>query len=191
VNALPVLTLIAAVSADGFISTGQGVPWNLPRDKEHFRATTRGQWLLLGRRTYEEMIGWFEDRHPLVLTHDPSFIPPVGETVASVEEALQRAGAKGAMELFDCGGGGAFAAAMPLADRLILTHVDSTLGGGVPFPTVEPTEWQLTFQQVFPADAANPQGMRFATYERIRPPQKPLYAHYNNFKMSKITFGCI
>ncbi len=171
-NARPALTLIAAVSADGFISTGKGVPWNLPQDKEHFRRTTRGQWLLLGRRTYEEMIGWFEDRHPLVLTRDPSFIPPVGQTVASVEEALQLAGAKGATELFDCGGGGAFAAAMPMADRLILTHVDSTLGDGVPFPTVDLAKWRVTSQQVFPADAANPQGMRFATYERIRTPSK-------------------
>ena len=171
-KARPVLTLIAAVSADGFISTGKGVPWDLPRDKEQFRRTTRGQWLLLGRRTYEEMTGWFEDRHPLVLTRDPSFIPPVGETVASVEEALQRAEANGATELFDCGGGGAFAAAMPSADRLLLTHVDSTLGGGVPFPPVDPAEWRMTSQQKFSADAANPRGMRFATYERIRRPSK-------------------
>ncbi len=171
-NVRPVLTLIAAVSADGFISTGKGVPWDLPRDKEHFRRTTRGQWLLLGRRTYEEMIGWFEDRHPLVLTHDTSFIPPVGEAVASVEEALQRAGENGATELLNCGGGGAFAAAMSNADRLILTHVDSTLGGGVPFPPVNPADWQVTSQQEFPADAANPLDMRFATYERIRHPSK-------------------
>ena len=166
----PVLTLIAAVSADGFISTGQGVPWNLPRDKEHFRRTTRSQWLLLGRRTYEEMIGWFEDRHPLVLTRDPAFIPSVGETVASVAEALQLAAAHGAKDLFDCGGSGAFAAAMPCADRLILTHVDSTLGSGVPFPSVDPTEWQQTSRQDFPADASHAHALRFATYERLRPP---------------------
>ncbi len=169
-NARPVLTLVAIVSADGFISTGKGVPWNLPRDKEHFRRTTQGQWLLLGRRTYEEMIDWFEDRHPLVLTRDPSFVPTVGETVSSVEEALQIAGAQGATELFDCGGGGAFAAAMPVADRLILTQVDAILGGGVPFPTVNPAEWQVTSQQDFPADAANPRSLRFVTYERLRPP---------------------
>ncbi len=162
------MTLIAAVSADGFISTGQGVPWDLPRDKAHFRRTTQGQWLLLGRRTYEEMLGWFEDRHPLVLTRNQAFIPTVGETVATVAESLRAAGAGGATELFNCGGGDAFAAAMPYADRLILTHVDSLLGGGVPFPTVNPTEWQMTSEEAFPVDAANAQGIRFATYGRIR-----------------------
>ncbi len=164
----PVLTLIAAVSADGFISTGQGVPWNLPRDKEHFRRTTRSQWLLLGRRTFEEMTGWFEDRHPLVLTHSPVYAPPVGEVVASVAEALQVAAAGGAAELFVCGGGEAYAAAMPCADRLILTHVSSTLGSGVPFPDVPPTEWRQTSREDFPADATHAQALSFATYERPR-----------------------
>lgn len=169
----PLLTLIAAVSADGFISTGKGVPWDLPRDKEHFRGTTRGQWLLLGRRTYEEMIGWFEDRHPLVLTRNPSFMPQVGERVASVDEALNLAAAHGVKELFDCGGGGAYAAAMPCADRLILTHVDSKLGGGVPFPTVNSGEWRQTSRQHFPADSTHAQALDFATYERFKASTEP------------------
>lgn len=163
------LTLIAAVSADGFISTGTGVPWHLPRDKEHFRRITCGQWLLIGRRTYEEMTGWFEDHHPLVLTRSPVYIPPAGEVVASVSEALHVATAGGAAELFVCGGGEAYTAAMPYADRLILTHVDSTLGKGVPFPVVNPAEWQETSRQDFPADAAHAHALRFSTYERLRP----------------------
>jgi dihydrofolate reductase len=170
VSPRPALTLIAAVSADGFISTGTGVPWHLPRDKEHFRRTTRGQWLLIGRRTYEEMTGWFEDHHPLVLTRSPIYIPPAGEVVASVAEALQVAAAGGASELFVCGGGEAYAAAMPCADRLILTHVDSTLGSGVPFPTVNPADWQETSRQDFPADTTHAHALRFSTYERLRPP---------------------
>ena len=162
----PLLTLIAVVSADGFISTGTGVPWRLPRDQEHFRAATRGQWLLLGRRTYEEMLGWFKDHHPLVLTQNSDYTPTCGQVVSTVEEALQIAGAGGARELFVCGGGGAYAAAMPQADRLLLTHVDAMLGGGIPFPSVEPGLWQMTQHDDFPADALHAHSMRFATYER-------------------------
>ncbi len=162
----PYLTLIAAVSADGFISTGKGVPWNLPRDKEHFRRTTRGQWLLIGRRTYEEMLGWFQDHHPLVLTRDKPFMPHLGAVVSSVEEAACVAGKGGARELFVCGGGGAYAAAMPLANRLIITHVDTILGGGVPFSAILPELWQVVSRQAFPADVENKHGMTFANYER-------------------------
>lgn len=164
------LTLVAAVSADGFISTGQGVPWNIPRDKAFFRRITSGQWLLLGRRTYEEMIGWFEDRRPLVLTRSPVYAPPVGEAVSSVAEALQVAAGRGARELLVCGGGEAYTACMPVANRLVLTHVDSRLGHGVPFPTVQPDEWQQTSRETFPADATHAWELSFATYERIRPP---------------------
>ncbi len=165
-STLPLLTLIAVVSADGFISTGTGVPWRLPRDQEHFRAATRGQWLLLGRRTYEEMLGWFKDHRPLVLTHRSDFTPPCGHRVSSVAEALHLAGAEGARELFVCGGGDAYAAAMPHADRLLLTHVDAALGGGVPFPKIDPALWQMTEREDFPADAMHAHGMRFASYER-------------------------
>lgn len=169
------LTLIAAVSADGFISTGKGVPWNLPHDKEHFRSTTRGQWLLIGRRTYKEMRGWFQNHHPLVLTHDKTLMPPVGTAVASVEAALHLAATGGARELFVCGGGGAYAAAMPWADRLIITHVDTILGGGVPFPAIAPEQWQAVSRQEQPADPANPHGMAFATYERRQTPKMPIH----------------
>jgi dihydrofolate reductase len=169
VNPRPVLTLVAIVSADGFISTGKGVPWNLPRDKEHFRRVTSGQWVLVGRRTYEEMIGWFGDRRPLVLTRDHYFRPPVGQAVASIEEALDLAAKGGARELFVLGGGGPFAAAMPVADRLILTHVDAVLGNGVPFPAVLPDLWQVVSHQEYPPDHENPLGMAFATYERRQP----------------------
>lgn len=160
------LTLIAAVSADGFISTGKGVPWHLPCDQEHFRHITRGQWLLIGRTTYEEMVGWFQDHHPLVLTRDNSFKPAVGQAVSSVPEALRIAAEGGAQELFVCGGSGAYAAAIPSADRLVLTHVASNLYKGVPFPTFEPAEWERVSRQDFPADLTHPHALAFATYER-------------------------
>lgn len=166
-NSRPVLTLIAAVSADGFISKGQGVPWNLPRDREHFRSATRSQWLLIGRRTYQEMLGWFQpDHHPLILTRDETFIPPIGQAVADINAALETAARGGAHELFVCGGGGAYAAAIPVADRLILTHVGTRLHTGVPFPAFDPGLWQVVSQTHAPADAENPFDLVFTTYEQ-------------------------
>lgn len=161
------LTLIAAVSADGFIATGKGLPWHLPKDTEHFRRATSGQWLLIGRRTYQEMLGWFRPEHQvLVLTHDPAFAPPTGRAVASVAQALDIAAQGGARELFVCGGGETYAAAMPMADRLILTHVDTMLCGGIPFPAFVPGQWQISTRQNHPADDKNPYAMAFICYER-------------------------
>ncbi|HBJ82396.1 MAG TPA: dihydrofolate reductase [Verrucomicrobiales bacterium] len=166
----PVLTLIAAVSADGFISTGHGVPWDLPKDREHFRSVTRGQWLLIGRRTYQEMLGWFQaGHHPLILTRNPNYTPPVGQAVADLESALEAATQGGARELFVCGGGAAYSAAMPRADRLILTHVGTHLHAGVPFPALDPGIWRVVSRLESPADAENPFGMVFAAHQRYSP----------------------
>ena len=146
------------------------MPWNLPRDIEHFRNVTRGQWLLIGRRTYQEMLGWFQaGHHPRVLTRDAAFTPPVGKTVASIEAALEAAAQGGAGVLFVCGGGEAYAAAMPWADRLILTHVDTQLQGGIPFPPLDPGLWRVVSRAHSPADAENPFDLEFVIYQRYSP----------------------
>ena len=160
----PRLTLIAVVSEDGFISRGQGAPWDLPRDRVHFRAATAGMWLLLGRRTYEEMLGWFRDHTPLVLTRDPTFVPPIGKAVSSVPQALDLAAKAGVDEIFVCGGSAAYELAFPHADRLLVTHVGTRLGAGVAFPKIETPPWRLVSSADYPADAENAHAMRFADY---------------------------
>lgn len=173
-NARPFVTLVAIVSADGYISAGEGVPWNLPRDKRHFRAATQGQWLLIGRRTYEEMIGWFTDHHPLVLTRDQSYVAPVGQVVSTVGEALGVVQQGGGKQLVVVGGGPTFEAAMPVADRLLMTYVPVSLGGGVPFPAISPSDWVEMERQEYPTDAENSLPMAFVTYgRRERHPGKP------------------
>ena len=159
----PLLTLIAAVSEDGFISRGQGVPWKLPADVAHFRAYTAGKWLLLGRRTFEEMIGWFREHTPLVMSRDESFVPKIGQRVGSVAEALLLTTAE---ELVVCGGAQAYALALPLADRLVLTLVQIQLGEGVPFPTIVLDEWTEVSREPHPADSLHAHAFQIVTWER-------------------------
>ena len=162
----PRLTLIAVVSEDGYISRGQGVPWDLPRDRTHFRAATAGKWLLLGRRTYQEMIGWFRDHTPLVLTRDPTFVPPIGQAVSSVPQALDLAAKAGVEEIFVCGGSVAYDLAFPHADRLLVTHVGTRLGAGVAFPKIKSPSWQVVSSVEHAADDENAHAMRFVEYRR-------------------------
>ncbi|MBX7209570.1 MAG: dihydrofolate reductase [Verrucomicrobiaceae bacterium] len=137
------VTLIAAVSADGFISRGKGVPWDLPADRAHFRSYTAGKWLLLGRTTYEEMRGWFRDHTPLVLSRDAGFQPPKGRRVSTAREAIDLAVASAQPEIVVCGGAQIYAAALPHATRLILTRVDERLASGLSFPLVNADDWHV------------------------------------------------
>jgi len=175
--AAPDVTLIAAVSEDGIIGTGcGGLPWRLPRDAAHFRASVGGKAILLGRITYGEMRGWFRDERPIVLTSNPAFPPrEAGTRVArSLSNALATAAAAGEPELMVCGGASVYAQALPLATRMILTHVDLRIARNYPdpvrFPAYDPEDWSIAGEQAFAADPENSAGMRIVNYRRSAPP---------------------
>jgi len=167
------VTLIAALARDGTIgSASGGIPWDHPRDRRHFRAYTAGKWLLVGRRTYGEMDGWFGDRIPLVLTRDASFRPrsPGHRTVASVGGAIDLAQGNGAGELVVCGGGEVYAHCLPFADRLVLTRieVDAACDGAVRFPDfASGSAWKRRYRETWPGKA-RPGEAQLEVYERSR-----------------------
>lgn len=163
-----ILSLIAAVSDDGFISTGKGVPWDLPDDRSHFRQYTAGGFLLMGRTTYQEMSGWFSDHRPIVLSRDSTFHPDAGHhRVPTVPLALLYAQQAKAQELIICGGAQTYAAAMPLADKLVITRVHDSLGAGMAFPPTDPQRWIETSRIEHPADARHSHAMTFLTYQSL------------------------
>jgi dihydrofolate reductase len=112
------------------------------------------------------MLGWFRDHTPLVLTRDASFVPPIGQAVLSVPQALDLAAKAGVDEIFVCGGSAAYELAFPHADRLLVTNVGTRLGAGVAFPKIETPPWRLVSSVEHAADAENAFGMRFVEYRR-------------------------
>lgn len=155
----PTLTLIAAMDENRLLAGEQGIPWHLTHDIAHFRDYTAGRWLLLGRKTYEEMHGWFRAGHfPLVLSSRCGWDPDPGCIVSSVPHALALAGTAGQFELICCGGAQTYAAALPYAERLVLTIVHHRFDAGsrgVFFPEWRSPEWRETSGSYFPKDAKN------------------------------------
>lgn len=140
------LTLIAAMDEDNLLADERGIPWRLPKDTAHFRRYTQGKWLLLGRRTFDEMRGWFRDHTPLVLSTACGYDPEIGHVVASVPQALALAEAAGQTEVICCGGAQTYAAALPYADQLVLTRIHHRfppLSHPVYFPGWNSEEWHL------------------------------------------------
>lgn len=167
----PLLTLIAAMDENRLLANEHGIPWHLPRDVAHFREYTKDKWLLLGRRTFEEMRGWFREGHtPLVLTRQHDYTPKIGRAVVTVVEALALAAHAGQTELVCCGGAQVFSAALSHADRLVLTRVQATFPPGtspVYFPQWSPHEWEITSEATCPTDPGNACAMRIITLARI------------------------
>lgn len=152
-----IVTLIAALAGDRVIGEASGrIPWDHPRDRDHFRARTAGRWLLVGRSTYAEMEGWFGERTPIVLTRGAAFHPfsPAHRLASSVPAALDLARANGVTELFVCGGATVYAASLPHADRIILTRLSLSLQVSEPvhFPDfASDGGWRLQSLEHWPA----------------------------------------
>ena len=69
------VTLIAAVARNGVIGHDGGIPWHLPADFAHFKATTLGHTLVMGRATYDSIGRPLPGRTTIVLTRDPRPLP--------------------------------------------------------------------------------------------------------------------
>ncbi|HWB06425.1 MAG TPA: dihydrofolate reductase [Verrucomicrobiales bacterium] len=151
-----IVTFIAAMSEDGIIAQNDRIPWHLPDEIAHFRRSCQGKWIMVGRRTWDQMDGWFKPgQTPVVVTRNPALTVPGGYSVSSVPAGLELAKNNGAPECMVIGGGEVFAAALPYADRMILTEVHVRLGTGTRFPEFDPGEWQITQTERHEPDAAH------------------------------------
>lgn len=162
------VSMIAAMTPEGVIGTGEGIPWHLPRDQAHFRAYTAGKAMLLGRRTYEEMIGWFTTQTPIVLTRNTRIdLEGKPRLAASVESAIEMAQELGAPELVVSGGAQVYAAALDHADELILTSIDTKAVGTARFPDFqEKGNWHCHRREAHATDTENIHALEFQWWQR-------------------------
>jgi dihydrofolate reductase len=162
----PCVTLIAALSADGFLADEHGrIPWHMPRDVEHFRTYCAGKALLMGGTTAQQMQGWGEmmaRAGRAVRTHVLSRQAGFG-----MPEALAQATQAGEPELVCVGGAQAYAAALPWADCLILSEIGLRLGSGLRFPVVEFTLWKLWATHTWPRDCLHAQSFTLRCYAKV------------------------
>lgn len=160
------LTLIAAMDENRLIGlAGGGLPWpRLPRDQQHFRAYTADKALLLGRRTYEEMTGWFKPGHrPIVVSAAANYQSETDHpVVASVEAGIELARERGDAELVVCGGASIYQQTLTLADELILTIIAARFeacADAAYFPDWVEEGFSESSRELFEADAENEHGM--------------------------------
>ena len=131
--ATPRISLIAAVGRNGVLGRDNALIWRLPGDLAHFKRTTLGHPVLMGRRTWESLGRPLPGRRNLVVSRDPHFQAPGAEVCASFDAALQRCA--GSDEVFVIGGAQLYAAALPRAQRLWLTEVHARADGDAFFPS--------------------------------------------------------
>lgn len=165
------LAIIAAVDEDGTIGRDGGLPWRLPADLRRFKALTMGHHLLMGRKTFETDVGRpLPGRTVVVISRGRPELPTGIRLAASLDEAVEIAGAAGDPEPLVAGGAEIYRLALPRADRLYLTRVHARVWGDAFFPYLDLAAWRLVAREERPADRDNPYPMSFLVYEPIAAP---------------------
>jgi dihydrofolate reductase len=147
------ITLIAAMARNRAIGREGQIPWHLPRELKHFKETTMGRPIVMGRRTWESIGRALPGRQNIVVTRSAGFEAPGCDVVRSLEQAV--ATAQGG-EIMIIGGGQLYADALPVADRMILTVVDCAPKADTWFPDWSVGEWRETLLREERADDRNP-----------------------------------
>lgn len=167
------LVLIAAMARGRVIGrTMDGVgalPWQLPEDMAHFRAATRGHPVVMGRKTWDSLPARFRPlpgRRNLVVTRNAAWQAAGAEAMPSLDAAL--AATAGAERVFVIGGAELYAAALPLADTLLLTEIDAEVEGDAHFPDFAARGFVADGRELHHAAAPNDFDFAFVTYRRQR-----------------------
>ena len=135
-DSLPV-AVVVAVADNGVIGRGNALPWDLPDDLQHFKRTTLGRPIIMGRKTYESIGRPLPGRLNIILTRDTNWRAEGVTTACSMPDAIDIAEGQalvdGADSVMVIGGAEIYRQAMPIASCAFVTRVHGNVSGDAYF----------------------------------------------------------
>ena len=172
------ITLIAALAENNVIGNDLEMPWRIPADLKHFKATTLNHVIVMGSKTWESFgRKALPNRNHIIMSRDPDniWISPDDCGRAStacdidhaVEQAMGWAHLNGQDEIFIVGGAEIYAQLLGWADRMILTRIEGEIPGNKFFPTFG-EEWIGTPREIDGSPVQESNGYRFSIWDYTR-----------------------
>ena len=163
------ISLIAAIGKNNELGKGNTLLWHLPADMKFFREKTLGHPVIMGRKTFESLRQPLSNRHNIVITRDKTYLRHGVNVVNSLEEAINsaRTSLTENEEVFIIGGAEIYKQAIPIADRLYITHIEAEdENADIFLPTIDKQEWKLISEESHQKDEKNPFDYTFSIYEK-------------------------
>lgn len=160
------VSLVAAVARGGVIGRDNAIPWQLPEDMARFRALTVGHPVVMGRRTWDSLPERFRPlpgRRNVVVTRSPTWHADGAERAGAFDDALRLLA--GASQVYVIGGAELYAAALPLADELLLTEVELEVEGDTVFPPFDREAFDEVSRERHVSSTGTP--FSFVTYTSV------------------------
>jgi dihydrofolate reductase len=161
-----IISLISAIATNNAIGKNNALLWHLPDDFKHFKSLTSGHPIIMGRKTFESIGRALPNRRNIVITRDNTYKKDGIETCSSLDDALEQF-KNTDQEIFVIGGGQLYSEAIDRADRLYITHVDTTPeDADTFFPVIDPQKWEELDRNEHSKDETHACAFTFVTYTK-------------------------
>lgn len=158
------LSLIAAVAKNNIIGNDNKLIWHLPADLKHFKNTTSGHTIIMGRKTFDSIGKPLPNRRNIIVTRNEELEIEGCEIYHTLQDAIDACSKEG--EVFIVGGAEIYRQALHAADKIYLTRIYADFEGDATFPTFSLSEWRLNIYVRHHADEKNQYEYSFSEYER-------------------------
>ena len=172
------LCAIVAMAENRVIGKDNDLIWHISEDLKHFKRTTMGKPIIMGRKSYGSIGKPLPGRANIVISrsveHGTAFeqitspntsLHYVRSIEAGVELGKDIAAREGLGEIFITGGGQIYAETLPQVERLYMTLVHNDYDGDTYFPILNWDEWDIIFDDEHEATEKTP-AFTFMTLER-------------------------
>jgi dihydrofolate reductase len=141
------IIIIVAVAQNGVIGRATGeMPWHVSEDFQHFKKTTMGFPIIMGRKSFESLGKPLKGRENIVITRNKTLNYNFDNVKIfhSLDDALDYCKSKRSEKAFITGGGEIYRQSISIADEMIISHMKFDAVGEVSFPEINITDWQIT-----------------------------------------------
>jgi len=157
------ITIIAAAGENNSLGKDNDLVWHLPDDFKRFKELTSGNYILMGRKTFETFPKPLPNRNHLIITRQDNYSVPencfVFDTIQSAIDFTDN------QDIWIIGGGEIYKQSMEIADRIELTRVHSDFEADTFFPEIG-EEWELVSEEYHPVDERHKYDFTYLTYDR-------------------------
>lgn len=137
--------MIYARARNGVIGNLGQLPWHLPEDLAHFKRTTLGQPVVMGRVTWESLPEKFRPlsgRSNVVVSRQTSFSAAGAQLASSLEAAMALFPPTEIIWLI--GGAQLYAQGLSIASQIVVTEIDADYEGDAFAPLISSNDWTET-----------------------------------------------
>ena len=155
------IILIAAMDSSGVIGNKNNIPWHIPEEMLHFKETTMGHAVIMGRKTYESIGSKLPGRENYILSSNPDFTAQDCTVTTTLDEAIRCC--RHQEKVFIIGGRTIYQLGYEYADTILLSVIHKSYTGDTYFPEIPKEQFQLTAAKEISAEPP----FTLYTYKRI------------------------